>query len=82
MSKKVAIVGGGCAGLACAIQLTKKNIPFKLFESSHELGGRVGSYHRKQLIVDKGFQVFLPSYSTAKKLLNYKSFYKLSITIC
>lgn len=73
MSKNIAIVGGGCAGLACAIQLTKKNIPFKLFEASHELGGRVGSYHRKQLIVDKGFQVFLPSYSTAKKLLNYKS---------
>ena len=71
MSHEVAIVGGGCAGLACAIRLKERNIPFKLFEARAELGGRVSSKVAGDLIIDKGFQVLLPHYKTAKKLLNY-----------
>lgn len=70
MNKEVAIIGGGLAGLACAIALQKREIPFKIFEQSSFLGGRVHTYERKKLIVDRGFQVFLPRYKTARKLLN------------
>ncbi|RAP25018.1 hypothetical protein DID73_00505 [Candidatus Marinamargulisbacteria bacterium SCGC AG-343-K17] len=70
MGREIAIIGGGLAGLSCAIGLQELGIPFKLFEASNELGGRVGSYKRKQLIVDKGFQVFLPHYKTSQQLLD------------
>ena len=73
MKKEIAIIGGGLAGLACAVELTKKNISFKLFEKESFLGGRVHTYERKRLHIDRGFQVFLPSYKMAKKLLNYEA---------
>ena len=73
MGKDIAIVGGGLAGLACAMGLEKAGIAYKLFEATPTLGGRVASYKRKQLMVDKGFQVFLPHYKTAQKLLDIKA---------
>ncbi len=73
MTNEVAIIGGGCAGLACAIRLKERNIPFKLFEASTELGGRVSSEVTGDFMIDKGFQVLLPHYKTAKKLLDYKA---------
>lgn len=47
--KELVIVGGGPAGLAAAYYAAKRNIPFKLFEASAEVGGncrtiRVGEY--------------------------------------
>ncbi|MGE3261707.1 MAG: flavin monoamine oxidase family protein [Bacteriovoracia bacterium] len=38
---KVAIVGAGAAGLAAAYQLHRHGIPFKLFEGSNRIGGRI-----------------------------------------
>ena len=70
MNKQVAIIGGGLAGIACGLALKKRDIPFKIFEKESFLGGRVHTYERKKLIVDRGFQVFLPKYKTARKLLN------------
>ena len=37
--EKVAIIGGGPAGLSCAYQLAKKGIPSTIFEAKPELGG-------------------------------------------
>ena len=73
VTNDIAIIGGGIAGLACAIGLESINIPYKLFEKSNELGGRVGTYTRDDLIVDKGFQVFLPHYKTCQQILNIKA---------
>ncbi len=70
MGSEIAIIGGGLAGLTCAINCEKFGIAYKLFEASDTLGGRVGSYTRKQLIVDKGFQVFLPHYKTSQHYLD------------
>ena len=71
MDNTVAIIGGGMAGLGCAIALQKANKPFILFEASERFGGRVHSYQRKGLTVDRGFQVLLPHYPTCQKLLDY-----------
>lgn len=41
---KVAIVGGGVAGLACLQELSDKGVSTVLFESSSEVGGRVKTF--------------------------------------
>ena len=70
MKPSVAIIGGGLAGLACAITLHNLNIPFKLFESSDTCGGRVSTQTKDGYQFDTGFQVLLPWYPSIRKLLN------------
>jgi protoporphyrinogen oxidase len=75
MSKQVevAIIGAGLAGLACAIELQKNNIDFQIFEASDGVGGRVRSDVIDGFILDRGFQLYNPSYPEGKRLLNYEA---------
>src|SRR5439155_24003633 len=41
---RIAIVGGGLAGLAAAVALAPRGCNVELFESRRKLGGRAGSY--------------------------------------
>jgi len=41
---RVAIVGGGLAGLAAAVALVERGVRVELFETRKKLGGRAGSY--------------------------------------
>lgn len=43
LNAEVAILGAGAAGLAAAFELKKKKIPFRIFEASSRVGGRVQS---------------------------------------
>lgn len=43
--KRVAIVGGGLAGLAAAVALSESGLKVQLFEARLQLGGRAGSFH-------------------------------------
>lgn len=43
LTNEVIILGAGAAGLAAAYALKKKNIPFRIFEGSSRVGGRVQS---------------------------------------
>ena len=70
---EVAIIGAGLAGLACAIELQKNNINFQIFEASDGVGGRVRSDVIDGFILDRGFQLYNPSYSEGKRLLNYEA---------
>lgn len=45
---KVAVVGGGLAGLAAAVALCQRGVRVELFEARHKLGGRAGSYADKE----------------------------------
>lgn len=40
MTMRVAIIGGGWAGLAAAVELSQLGVPITLFEAGRELGGR------------------------------------------
>ncbi len=69
--QKVAIIGAGLSGLACALELKKNNISPTLFESTASAGGRVKTDTVDGFQLDHGFQVFLPSYEMGKYFLDY-----------
>jgi phytoene dehydrogenase-like protein len=68
---KVAIVGGGLAGLCCARQLAASGIACRIFEASDRVGGRVATDRQDGFLLDRGFQVFLTSYPEAQTVLDY-----------
>ena len=45
MTARVAVIGGGLAGLAAAVRLVERGVNVELFESRGRLGGRAGSFH-------------------------------------
>jgi protoporphyrinogen/coproporphyrinogen III oxidase len=51
---RIAIVGGGIAGLATAWQLTQQGIAWTLFEASDRLGGIVETVHRDGFVIECG----------------------------
>ena len=69
---EVAIIGAGLAGLACAIELQKNKIDFQIFEASDGVGGRVRSDVVDGFTLDRGFQLYNPSYAEGKRLLDYQ----------
>jgi phytoene dehydrogenase-like protein len=71
--KMVLIVGGGLAGLACAIRLREAGARPLIFERTDGVGGRVRTDQLDGFLLDRGFQVFLDAYPEAGKLLNTKS---------
>jgi hydroxysqualene dehydroxylase len=51
---QVFIVGGGWAGLSCAVNLKQQGFSNQLFEASRQLGGRARCTKYKGLILDNG----------------------------
>ncbi len=68
----VVIVGAGVAGMACALELKERGIPFTILEAAPEPGGRVRTDEVEGFLLDHGFQIFLTSYPEAQRLLDYK----------
>ena len=54
MTPRIAIIGGGIAGLTAAWQLHRLGQPFTLFEASARLGGTVETVRRDGFIVETG----------------------------
>ena len=83
----VGIVGAGLAGLTAAYYLKKKGIDnITLFESADKAGGKVQTEAVDGFTLNRGFQVFLPSYPEAARVLDYekldlKAFDKGSVII-
>ena len=71
--KPVILVGGGLAGLSCATFLHRKGIPFLVLEAADAAGGRVRTDIVEGFRLDRGFQVLLPAYPTARELFDYKA---------
>lgn len=66
--KKVAVIGAGIAGLACAYELKKKGFDVEVFEKQGDVAGRMGTSHKNTLKFDKGAQFFCHEYHETKKL--------------
>jgi phytoene dehydrogenase-like protein len=71
--KKVIIVGGGLAGLACAVTLRQGGVDAQVLESSDGVGGRVRTDSVNGFLLDRGFQVYLSAYPEAERMLDLKA---------
>ena len=58
MSLKVAVIGGGLAGITAAIALAETGADVTLLEARPRLGGATCSFSRDGLTVDTGQHVF------------------------
>jgi glycine/D-amino acid oxidase-like deaminating enzyme len=54
MSKQYIVVGGGIAGLTCAVALALKGASVALYEQSRHLGGRAATQHQKGFALNLG----------------------------
>jgi len=68
--ERVAVVGGGLAGLVAARRLADRGCQVTLYEASERLGGRVGSDESEGFVLDRGFQVLFPSYPAVRRELD------------
>lgn len=62
MSKKIAVVGAGISGLACAYELQKKGADVTVFEKNDYVGGRMASREKNRMIFDIGADHLIPLY--------------------
>jgi len=51
MTERIAVIGGGLAGLAAAVRLVESGAEVELFEARGRLGGRASSFHERDAAV-------------------------------
>ena len=66
---QIAVIGGGYAGLACAVELVRKGARVAVFERASVLGGRARLVEKDGLSVDNGQHLLLGAYSETLRLL-------------
>ena len=67
----VIIVGGGLAGLACALELQAAGVDYLLIEAADSVGGRGRTDDVEGYRLDRGFQVLLKNYPEANAVLDF-----------
>lgn len=67
--RKVAIIGGGYAGMAAAVRLAQANIRVNVFESAHTLGGRARAIQHRGLTLDNGQHILIGAYRSLLELM-------------
>lgn len=65
------IVGAGLAGLAAARTLATHGTDFVVLEASDEVGGRVRTDVVDGFTLDRGFQLYNPSYPEGRRVFDY-----------
>lgn len=66
---KVAIIGGGWAGLAAAIELTNASVKPTIFEAAKQLGGRARSVEVNGHTLDNGQHILVGAYRETLRLM-------------
>ncbi len=66
---QVGIIGGGYAGMACAVELTRRGARVALFEGARVLGGRARIVEKDDFHVDNGQHLLLGAYAETLRLL-------------
>ena len=68
-SPKIAIIGGGWAGLAAAVELTAAGAQVTLFEAARQLGGRARSVAINGHTLDNGQHILVGAYRETLRLM-------------
>jgi squalene-associated FAD-dependent desaturase len=66
---KVAIVGGGYAGMAAAVELASSSVAVTVFEASRVLGGRARAVELSGITVDNGQHLLVGAYRETLRLM-------------
>lgn len=67
--RKVAVIGGGWAGCAAAVELARKGQHVTLFESARMLGGRARGVELNGMMLDNGQHIMLGAYRDTLRLM-------------
>ena len=70
MIRRVAVIGGGLAGITAALRCAEGGCQVTVFEARGQLGGLTHSFHRGELRVDNGQHVFLRCCTSYRSLLD------------
>ncbi|MBD2663037.1 amine oxidase [Richelia sinica FACHB-800] len=72
--KRVVVIGGGLAGLACAYELVQRGFMVTLLEKSPQLGGKIASWQieaaGETFRMEHGFHGFFPQYYNLNSLVS------------
>lgn len=67
------VVGAGLAGLVCARRLAAAGLKVLVLEASDAVGGRIRTERVDGFLLDRGFQVYNPSYPDAAAELDHRA---------
>ena len=73
MVHDVIVIGGGLAGLACALRLQQQGIEALVLEGADRVGGRVRTDRIEGFALDRGFQVYLTAYPEGRRVLDLEA---------
>ena len=65
----VAVIGGGYAGMAAAVELAARGIPVTVFEAAHQLGGRARRVEHRDTALDNGLHILIGAYRETLRLV-------------
>ena len=66
---KIAVIGGGWAGLAAATELSAAGVQVVVFESAQQLGGRARSVTTNGHVLDNGQHILIGAYHETLRLM-------------
>lgn len=67
--RNVAVIGGGWAGCAAAVELASRGVSVQLFEAARTLGGRARRVELNGVTLDNGQHILLGAYSETLRLM-------------
>jgi len=68
--KRIAVIGGGWAGCAAAVELARRGVSVSLFEAAKNLGGRARMVELNGRRLDNGQHILLGAYAESLRLLD------------
>ena len=71
MTPRVAVIGAGWAGLSCAVELARADLPVTVFEAGTVMGGRARVVEKDGWRVDNGQHILIGAYTETLRMLRF-----------